>query len=210
MLKIQFKDGSGEPVLLTEPGKTIGRGAINDIVVDREGVNSFHADLEVEGERVTLSDVNSRTGTFLNGEKLSGPTEVRAGDVIRIMQVEFDLVDAAEAAEGKTLVLTGNALAEMGIGGWSIVADSGPDKGRVVGIKDKITVGRALDCDLCILEPGLSRNHAEIEIVGDELIIRDLGSANGTFINKNQITEAAAKDGDRILFENVAFLVKGP
>lgn len=210
MLKIQYKDGSREPVLLTEPGKTIGKGTINDIVVDQEGVNNFHADLKVEGDKVTLSDVNTKSGTFLNGDRLSGPTQVRAGDVIRVGETEFEIIDAAAATDGKTLVLSGSALAEMGIGGWALVADSGPEKGQVIGINEKITIGRALDCDLCVLEPGLSRRHAEVEIVEGEMWVRDLGSANGTFINKKQINIAQAKDGDRIQFENVAFVVRGP
>ena len=45
MLKIQYKDGSGEPVELVAPGKTIGQGDVNDVVIDKDGVNGFHADI---------------------------------------------------------------------------------------------------------------------------------------------------------------------
>ena len=37
MLKIQYQDGSGAPVELLAPGKTIGQGVANDIVIDKDG-----------------------------------------------------------------------------------------------------------------------------------------------------------------------------
>ena len=52
MLKLQYKDGGGDPVELVAPGKTIGQGTANDIVIDKDGVNGFHADIQVDGEVV--------------------------------------------------------------------------------------------------------------------------------------------------------------
>jgi pSer/pThr/pTyr-binding forkhead associated (FHA) protein len=211
MLKIQFKDARSEPIVLSEPGKTIGKGSANDIVLDEEGVNVFHADLKVEGDIVTLTDVGTQTGTSLNGTKLSGPAMLRAGDLISIQGVELEVVDVDSGApEGKTLVLSGTALLEFGVGGWAIVAESGPEKGQVIAIKEKISIGRALDCDISILEPGLSRQHAELEIVDDELIIRDLDSSNGTFLNGNKVSQSACRGGDVLQFERIKFIVQAP
>ncbi len=82
MLIIKFKDGSGVPVDLMPPGKTIGQGSVNDIVIDKDGVNGFHADIQVDGDSVSITDINTPSGTFVNGDKISGPTNLRAGDVI--------------------------------------------------------------------------------------------------------------------------------
>lgn len=210
MLKIQFKDGSQDPVLLTTPGKTIGSGKINDIIVSEKGVNGFHADLKVEGESVILSDVNTATGTFLNGEKITGPMQLRSGDVIRIMQAELVVVDAGAAPEGGTIVLSGSALKATDADSWSLVADSGPERGQVITVSTRMVVGRGLDCDLSILEPGLSRKHAELNIVGGRLVVKDLGSANGTFVNNKKVIEAKPKSGDLLQFEKVRFIIKGP
>ena len=49
----------------------------------------FHADLKVEGETVTITDVDTKTGTQLNCEWLAGPTVIRAGDVNMIQGVEL-------------------------------------------------------------------------------------------------------------------------
>ncbi|MDA0792110.1 MAG: FHA domain-containing protein [Proteobacteria bacterium] len=206
MLKIQFRDGSADPIALVEPGKTIGKSGVNDIVIDKPGVNGFHADLKVENGQVTLTDIGG--GMTLNGDVLSGPTVVRDGDLISLAGVELDVRE--ESSSAKTLVLSGTALMEFGSGGWSLVADSGPEKGQVIPIRDRIEIGRALECDISILEPGLSRKHAELELDGDKLILRDLGSVNGTFVNGEKIDEVTLKDGDRMQFDKVRFIVSAP
>lgn len=210
MLKIQFKNGSGEPVELSMPGKTIGQGAVNDIVIDRPEVNGFHADIQVDGDTVTITDINTVSGTMVNGDKIGGPTNLRAGDVIEIAGVELEVVEEDTSGGGKTLVLSGTALIDVGSNSWSLVADSGPEKGQVIPVVERVEIGRALDCDLSILEPGLSRKHAELEPNGDKLIIRDLGSVNGTYVNGNKVDEVELKDGDYLQFDKIKFIVSEP
>ncbi|MBQ74985.1 MAG: hypothetical protein CMQ20_08170 [Gammaproteobacteria bacterium] len=210
MLKIQFKDGRADPISLIEPGRTVGKGGVNDIVIDEEGVNGFHADLKVEGSQVTITDINSATGTMVNGEKITGLMPLGAGDTIVIQGVELEVIEDDELGGGKTLVLSGTALMELGTGSWSLVADSGPEKGQVIPIMDRVEIGRALECDIYILEPALSRKHAELELVGDDLLLRDLGSVNGTYVNGEKVDEVKLKDGDRMQFDKIHFIVSAP
>ncbi|XOV88850.1 MAG: FHA domain-containing protein [Pseudomonadota bacterium] len=207
MLKIQFRDGRSEPVALVAPGKTIGKGEVNDIVVDEAGVNGFHADLKVEGETVTITDVNTASGTLVNGAKIAGPVVLGVGDIVTVGGVELEVV---EDNSSKTLVLSGTALLEMGQGCWSIIADSGPEKGQIIPVIDKIEIGRALECDLSILEPALSRKHAELEVMDDGLVLRDLGSVNGTYVNGTKIEEVTLKDRDLLQFGRIRFIVNAP
>ncbi len=56
----------------------------------------------------------------------------------------------------------------------------------------------------------MSRRHAEIVRTDDSIVVRDLGSTNGTFVNGAQITgEVTLKAGDRVQFGDVAFRVEG-
>jgi pSer/pThr/pTyr-binding forkhead associated (FHA) protein len=211
MLKIQYEDGHGTPVELVAPGKTIGHGVANDIVIDKDGVNGFHADIQVDGDVVSITDINTATGTMVNGEKISGPTTLRAGDVVTVQGIKLEVVDAAAPVGGRTLVLSGTTLLELGSDTWSLVADSGPEKGQVIPIKERLEIGRALDCDISILEPSLSRKHAELHLIGDDLVVRDLGSVNGTWVNAEKIdAEIKLKDGDVLQFARIKFIVSSP
>lgn len=210
MLKIQYKDGSGDPVELMPPGKTIGQGVANDIVINSDGVNGFHADIQVDGTQVTITDINTTQGTLVNGDKISGPTNLRAGDIISVGGIDLEVVEEDMAGGGKTLVLSGTALIEVGSDSWSLVADSGPEKGQVIPVVERVEIGRALECDISILEPALSRKHCELEVNGKKLMIRDLGSVNGTWVNAAKIDEVELKDGDRLQFDKVRFIVSAP
>jgi diguanylate cyclase (GGDEF)-like protein len=66
-------------------------------------------------------------------------------------------------------------------------------------LKPRTTIGRAQDADIRIVDDGISRHHVEIRLEGDRVLIRDLGSTNGTFRNGTRVesvTEVA--DGDKV------------
>ncbi len=68
-----------------------------------------------------------------------------------------------------------------------------------------MVVGRALTSDIPIADPTISRRHAEVSVVEGKVVVRDLGSSNGTFRNGAQITEATCNHGDAVTFGKVPF-----
>ncbi|HZO84214.1 MAG TPA: FHA domain-containing protein [Verrucomicrobiae bacterium] len=68
--------------------------------------------------------------------------------------------------------------------------------GKTFELKPELTtVGRLPDNALQIPEGSVSSHHAEIEMRGNELFVRDLDSTNGTFINGEKIKEGVVKPG---------------
>lgn len=68
--------------------------------------------------------------------------------------------------------------------------------GKTVELKaDKITIGRSEDNSFQIPEGSVSSRHCELELKGDVVQIKDLGSTNGTFINDKKITEGNLSKG---------------
>ncbi|MDA1137907.1 MAG: FHA domain-containing protein [Planctomycetota bacterium] len=61
-----------------------------------------------------------------------------------------------------------------------------------------VSIGRSKDCGLVIPTKGVSREHAEITVKGNEIIIRDLHSSNGIFVNEQKVKEISLADGDLI------------
>lgn len=68
-----------------------------------------------------------------------------------------------------------------------------------------LVLGRSLSSDLPVLDPTVSRRHAEVTVESGGITLRDLGSSNGTFVNGNRITSARVAPGDRLIFGKVLF-----
>lgn len=72
-------------------------------------------------------------------------------------------------------------------------------------------VGRGSESDVKITDPGISRRHAEIRLEGNEYVVTDLGSTNGTIVDGRPIRRASLYDGSSIQFgrTTVTFRVDG-
>jgi hypothetical protein len=106
--------------------------------------------------------------------------------------MSFDVDDVSE--EGESL------LAALGITGPALVVRSGggmagqsfqPAEGRTL-------VGRSPECDIFLDDVTVSRRHAEIVRDGDTFTIRDLGSLNGTYVNRKRIESAVLENDDEV------------
>src|SRR4051794_30572713 len=68
--------------------------------------------------------------------------------------------------------------------------------GRTHELKlDKTTIGRVEDNTFQIAEPSVSSHHCEILLQGAYVLVRDLNSTNGTFVNGEKVTESPLKPG---------------
>jgi len=63
---------------------------------------------------------------------------------------------------------------------------------------DRTTIGRVEDNMFQIAEPSVSSHHCEVLLRGNEVVIKDLNSTNGTFINDEPITEKVLKPGQTL------------
>ncbi len=83
LLTLQFKDLALKEFELTGESIKIGREPGNEIIVENLLVSGYHARIDSAGKDYVLTDLQSKNGTFLNGEKVTS-TKLKNGDQILI------------------------------------------------------------------------------------------------------------------------------
>lgn len=78
---------------------------------------------------------------------------------------------------------------------YSLVLLSGPGTGKVYPLDETLKIGKAPENDVVIDHPTVSRAHLVLRRQGDQFIVQDLGSTNGTFIDGAQVREAYLRPG---------------
>jgi hypothetical protein len=121
----------------------------------------------------------SRCGALLVTEEVDNPTET------------ISLEDLEEEAE---------ELAELGVEGPTLVVRSGGGRtGEQFPLeRTQTTVGRTPDCDIFLDDVTVSRRHAIVARGANGFTIEDLGSLNGTFLNRHRIEKADLENGDEL------------
>jgi two-component system sensor histidine kinase AtoS len=90
-----------------------------------------------------------------------------------------------------------------------LVVISGRYRGHRIPVqKETLRIGRDRSCDVPLDDEAASRVHVEILRKGAQLVIRDLQSTNGTFLNDARISESPLQNGDRISIGDTVMLLQ--
>lgn len=80
-----------------------------------------------------------------------------------------------------------------------LVVLRGPNTGaRFLLDSDEVSSGRHPDSDIFLDDVTVSRKHATFRRAGDDFLVRDVGSLNGTYVNRERIEEITLKTGDEV------------
>lgn len=212
MYQLRFKDNSRPAFPVTDNVCTVGCAKNNTLVLNTSTVDESHARLIQHDGRLFLQDNKSRRGCFVNGKKVKYK-ELRQGDVVSIGNVHFDILEAEDNNLTSTRVpAVAKQSAIHTAPNWRLVSDSSWLSGKVFDLSgDSTLLGRGKDCDIVIPGNHLSRSHALILKQGEHLVLKDLDSSNGSYVNETRINgEQVVKPGDRLRFDVYSFRVQGP
>lgn len=103
-------------------------------------------------------------------------------------------------------------LSDPGFKPAFLYVDRGPGAGQLIPVRQGILViGRASVSELRLQHPSISRRHAQVTRKGDFFYVKDLGSQNGTYVNRTKIdTEVEVQPGDEIAVGNALLKLRGP
>ena len=90
----------------------------------------------------------------------------------------------------------------------SVMVRSGPDTGAKFALETSpLYIGRAPDNGIVVNDPATSRRHARFEMRGQDFLVVDLGSANGTLVDGVRVVEQVLADGTVITMGQNEFVV---
>jgi Nif-specific regulatory protein len=90
--------------------------------------------------------------------------------------------------------------------GARLIVVAGPVEKTEFLLEDEATIGRDISATVCINSRAASRRHCILRRDGDQYLIRDLGSRNGTLVNGLPATECVLRHGDRIGISETQFV----
>ena len=154
---------------------TIGSRPDCDLVVNIPSVSGHHCRLTRDGTGFVLEDLNSTNETFVNGERIRGAVRVSLKVTDTIHLVSLKVTD--------TIHLGSHALFAEPL--LSLI-----DRQPVPAISFRgaeMVTGRIPGCDQVIDLPMISSRHARLFREGDRILIEDLCSSNGTFVNGTRV-----------------------
>ncbi|PTL82853.1 AAA family ATPase [Vitiosangium sp. GDMCC 1.1324] len=92
---------------------------------------------------------------------------------------------------------------------WTVEVVAGPDKGKKVTTQDALLrVGSDPASDLVLSDQTVSRRHLELERSGKGILLRDLGSRNGTFLDGHQVMQVLLQPGDKVVLGKTKLAIK--
>jgi pSer/pThr/pTyr-binding forkhead associated (FHA) protein len=219
-MKLVFPGGEHPQVLLGPGVNRIGSDPLSNIVLDRPGVLPQHCQLHVTPSGVML-DVPHGTTVSVNGRQVDGLIALRPGDSVAFDRVEARLASIDAAAVVRNAKVGGrvpeSANDDPGATAvrpvmprYALRGVSGEAFGRTYAIHGVTSVGRAPECDLRLDEAGMSRMHARLLPTEDGLLLEDIGSTNGSFINGKRVLRGDVRVGDEIGFDTLRFRLVAP
>lgn len=208
-LRIIAPDGRLSEVVVVAALVRLGRDPACEVHFDPDAcpmVSGRHARLERTANACTLTPLSQTNKTLLNDESVQGTVAIKPGDRIRlgVTGPTIEIVSLQPPADAHTAAETPESAADLGV-----TAQAGPQHLALLrgsqGIKrmpigDGGVIGRAAGhVDFVLDHPHVSRRHARITVEEAGVSLRDLGSANGTFVNGRRLTRPIALTrGDRI------------
>jgi len=122
--------------------------------------------------------------------------------------ITFHPVEATGETAEEELTVT---LEDLPEGTGMLVVKRGPNAGSKYLLDAEVTrAGRHPDSDIFLDDITVSRRHAEIVRRGNGYVVRDVGSLNGTYLNRERIEEAPLANGDELQIGKFRLVYFGP
>src|SRR5688572_2886594 len=145
----------------------------------------------------------------VNGRPVRQMAMLRVGDAIYLEGAELLLLGLRSAAA--TSLPAASPTNDEADARIVLRGVGGQYHGRSFTLSRPLLVGRGADCDIRIDDPAFAERHARIERSGDQVLLRDHGTGEGSMVNGELVRDAFLQPGDQVVFDaHQRFVVEAP
>lgn len=195
-LRLHFSNRPAPDRPLTTGVHRIVREAAGTIGVGDALQGALLAQICVDRRGLWLQVANGMRGVHINGRPVKRMAVLRPGDAVFVEGVELLLQSGYASA-------TDVRESDAGQGDMRVVLRGlgGKYHGKSVSLEEPRVVGRARDAHIRIDDPAFAERHARLELRGERVLLRDLGSSEGTRVNGVAVRDALLVAGDQVVFD---------
>lgn len=188
-------------VKLQEGVARLGRAEDNDLVLADVGVSRRHARLVVTRDNVRFEDLGSGNGTYYKGFRVQSQ-DLDDGDelVVDPFVLQFRIKGSTKKDVGAAAPAAAPTSVRL-----DVIAGAGLARPSYAISSRGLTMGRSETRDVVVPDPAASRHHCSVVPRESSWVLRDMGSANGVYVNGVRVRESLLADGDRIRIGNTEF-----
>src|SRR5450432_233296 len=219
-MKLLFPNGEHEPIELTDGSLLVGTAPDCRVILAAPGIAAHHCELRTKGEQTQVVSLDAQGAIVLNGRQIAGDMPIKPGDLLLFAKIGCRVVATEKVAAAPLPVRKpapsgneddGRTRVRMALPKYMLRGVSGPTFGKTYAMVGTLMVGRNSDCGICIPTDEISRHHAKLQVVPDGVMVEDMGSANGTFVNNQRVHAGTLlKAGDELRMDTVRFLLMSP
>jgi len=198
-LTIEDKHGGVADQYSFEDGEFyIGRSQASDIELPSDNVSRRHARLYTVDGRCYVEDLSSANGVYVNGRRITEVYAIQRAAKIKIGDYYLHVEALGEEEEAVVF--------------YKLAGLTAPLEGQTISVEKRTSlVGRGKDCAVVVIDKSVSRVHGRITVErSGSIMVEDLKSSNGTFVNDSRVESATIRHGDFLRFGNVEFKVEVP
>ena len=153
----------------------------------------------VDRRGVWLTVAEGTRGVHVNGRPVLRMAMLRVGDCVFVAGSGIRLVAATPPGQPESGF--GDSTGESGDVRVVLRGVGGHYHGRSFTLERPRLVGRAAEADIRIDEAAFADRHARVEMLRGEVVLRDLGSADGSHVNGEAVRDAVLQPADQVVFD---------
>jgi pSer/pThr/pTyr-binding forkhead associated (FHA) protein len=183
---------------LSDSPTIVGRAPSSDIPLNQPGqryVSKRHCEILVRNKRVLIRDLGSTNGTILGTDPLQSNAfrewkpdmEVFLGPFTLALKSSRDLQSVPSPPSAKASMAGSGITVTQVHSSIKVVCPNAVPSRLPLSHQHPVIIGRALDSDMVLDHPHVSKHHCRIQVGSDGIEVVDLRSTNGTYIGQQRL-----------------------